>query len=428
MRQRITLLVAGTTSAIVLAFLIPLALLVQNMAGDRAVAGLTQASQNAAILVASVGDTPSLGQAVQVFNAQSHTGGITVVTPGGSVYGERPSQFTDADLAAARQASAPRLVTRSEQVMSITPVASAGGTTVVVAEMPEAQLRSGVAGAWVTLAVLGLVLILFSVILARQFGARVSKPVTDLADVANRLRAGDFSARAVPAGPPETYQLGTAFNQLADRIGTLIAEEREVVADLGHRLRTPITALRLDTDLVEDPAVADRIRSHVDHLHRSIDAVVREARRHTRESIAPASCDAAAEVTERAQFWRPLAEDQARSLTVYGTSRPALVRIAAEDLREILDTLLDNVFAHTDEGAPVELRVTPSQSVVAVTVADGGQGADPSQMERGASGGGGTGLGLDIVRRLAESSGGSISLRTSNLGGLAVDVILPRAA
>ena len=280
-----------------------------------------------------------------------------------------------------------------------------------------------------TIVALGVLLVLVSMLIARALGGRVSTPVIRLAGVAHRLREGDFDARARPEGTPETLELAEALNLLADRIEELVTDERENVADLGHRLRTPVTALRLDTDLVGDPEVADRLRQHVDHLQRSIDAVVRQARRSIRDAL-PATSDIVPVVAERVAFWRPLAEDQDRELSLEVPRLPVPVRLGVVDVRELVDTLLDNVFAHTPEGAAMSVSIVEDAGYAVLTVADGGPGLDgvgDQLVERGASGSGSTGLGLDIVRRLAEAAGGGLTLGRSVLGGLAAHVRLPLA-
>jgi signal transduction histidine kinase len=252
----------------------------------------------------------------------------------------------------------------------------------------------------------------------------------------------------VPGGPPETAELGRALNALADRIHGLVADEREHVADLGHRLRTPVTALRLDTDLVEDDQVARRLRGHVDELQRSIDDVVREARRTVREEL-PGTAEVPGLVTERVAFWQPLAEDQGRRLTLVVDETPATdirsgetvtvsspVGASREDVRELVDTLLDNVFGHTPDQADarVVVRAAPpeadggdeaTRAAVVLVVEDAGPGLSRPYLGRGHSATGSTGLGLAIVHRLAETAGGSVRLGRSDLGGLAVTVTLP---
>jgi signal transduction histidine kinase len=232
----------------------------------------------------------------------------------------------------------------------------------------------------------------------------------------------------VPGGPPETAELGRALNALADRIHELVAAEREHVADLGHRLRTPVTALRLDTDLVEDDEVARRLRGHVEDLQRSIDDVVHEARRSVRDEL-PGNTEIAPVVADRVAFWLPLAEDQGRRLDLVLEVRTPggspLVGLADDDLGELVDTLLDNVFAHTPDGTDARVTVRTRADEVVVVVEDAGPGMPQPYLGRGHSAGGSTGLGLAIVHRIADGAGGSVQLAPSTLGGLCVTVHLP---
>lgn len=101
---------------------------------------------------------------------------------------------------------------------------------------------------------------------------------------------------------------------------------------------------------------------------------------------------------------------------------PVLAGVAAPELAAALDALLGNVFAHTPEGAAFEVRLRPRPGGGAVvSVQDSGPGfAGRDPVRRGASGGGSTGLGLDIVRQAAEASGGSLTIGNAATGGQAV--------
>lgn len=426
MRTRIIWLVAATTSAVVVAFVVPLCLLVQGVARDRALNRASDQAQRVATLLISVDNLDDLDRSVTGLSSEGPR--VLIARSDDTVVGARevPAESMEA-IARARSSTTAFTKETSTGIDVLVPVITEIGTDVVLAHASESDLRAGVARAWLVIGSLGALLIAAAIALARELSRRISVPVTDLAEVAHRLRGGDIGARATQAGPPEVAELGGALNQLAERIEDLIAAERENVADLGHRLRTPVTALRLDTDLVADDGVADRLRDHVDHLQRSIDAVVRDARRPVREPL-PAATDVCQVVRTRGDFWRPLAEDQERALTIeVPTATPAYARIPEQDLEELLDTLLDNVFAHTPEGAPVAVRVHTGPSGVVIDVADGGPGLPDGPPQRGSSGSGSTGLGLDIVARIARQAGGQLHLRKSYLGGLSATVSLPLA-
>jgi signal transduction histidine kinase len=135
-------------------------------------------------------------------------------------------------------------------------------------------------------------------------------------------------------------------------------------------------------------------------------------------------------VAARTAFWQPLAEDQYRRMTVDlpGWRMPVLV--SAQDMAACLDILLENVFAHTPEGTAFSVRVSArARGGTWLVVSDDGPGfSHPDPARRGQSSGGSTGLGLDIVQRVAENSGGTLTLGRSPAGGAAVTVGLGPAA
>ena len=427
MARRIAWLVAATTSAVVVAFIVPLCFLVANLAQDRATTRAREQAQSVATLVATLDDAGTLSRTVADLSARGPA--VVVVEPDDELLGSQTPLRADSVNAVdrARTEQAAFTVREDHGLDAVVPVATARGLEVVVATVPTSELRAGVLGAWATIVTLGVGLVILSVVVAFRLGRRTSIPVTEVAAVAHRLREGDSTARAVPGGPPETAELGRALNALADRIHELVAAEREHVADLGHRLRTPVTALRLDTDLVEDDAVAHRLRGHVEDLQRSIDDVVHEARRAVRDEIR-GSTEVAPVVAERVAFWQPLAEDQGRRLDlVVGVTsgQPVLVGLASDDLGELVDTLLDNVFAHTPDGTPARVSVRTAPHEVMVVVEDAGPGMPHPYLGRGHSAAGSSGLGLAIVHRIADAGGGAVDLDRSALGGLRVTVHLP---
>jgi signal transduction histidine kinase len=215
----------------------------------------------------------------------------------------------------------------------------------------------------------------------------------------------------------EVGVVARALNTLAERISELLREERETVADLSHRVRTPLTALRLDAEALPDHADAARIGAGVEAVQRAVTSVIDTARR--RAADPAVGCDATTVVTERVAFWAVLAEDTDRALRTDLPSGPLAVAVGRPDLEALVDALLGNVFAHTPDGAAFAVRLTPRPDGGArLLVADAGPGLPPGAdvLRRGASGGGSTGLGLDIARRTAEVSGGELRISSTPAG------------
>ncbi len=421
MRARLILLVGATTSLVLVAFLIPLALLVRSAAADRAVTSAIVEVQALAPAVATA-DPASLDQVVAATNATaSHP--MTVFLPDGRVLGA-PAGVS----AAVNQASAGQSLTADVPGGREVVVAVGGlpdGTAVIRTFVPETELRAGVARSWLVLGLLGLGLLGVSLLVADRLARSLIRPLTSVANVSYRLARGSLGARAADEGPPEVRQVSAGLNLLAGRITELLAQERATVADLSHRLRTPLTALRIDVESTAEPATRARLIADLDAVERTVDDVIREADRPVREGMA-VSCDATGVVNERVRFWSVLAEEEGRRFELALPARPVPVRLSVEDLSACVDALIGNVFAHTREGTAFRVGFTASPSGGGrLVVADQGEGwpAAPT-LERGVSLGGSTGLGLDIVARTAARSGGSVQLGRGSAGGAEVVVDL----
>ncbi|HET9945953.1 MAG TPA: HAMP domain-containing sensor histidine kinase [Actinomycetes bacterium] len=421
MRRRVLLLVGATTSLVLVAFLVPLAVLVRTVAADRAVQAATSQAQVLSSLVATA-DPESLALSVQQVDATSASE-LTVFLPDGRQLGA-PAQRTPLVELATRGSSVSAEVPGGREIVFAVGDAT-GAFGVIRAFVPVAELSRGVARAWLLLALLGVTLLVVSLVVADRLARTLVRSTIRLAEVSHRLAGGDLSARADPGSPAEIGTVARALNHLAGRIEDLLREERETIADLSHRVRTPLTALRLEAEALPDADDATRVGAGVDAVQRAVTQVIDEARR--RNTDTGAGCDAAAVVGERVDYWAALAEDTGRELHRDLAAGPLPVAVGREDLAAGLDALLGNVFAHTPDGTAFAVRLQPRAGGGAVlSVDDAGPGTpDSALVARGASSAGSSGLGLDIARRTAERGGGRLRLRSSDLGGLGVTMELP---
>ncbi len=423
MRRRILLTLLASTSIVLVAFLVPLMVIIGSFAIDRAQREVVLQIQP---LVSRIPVVPpeSLAELVNAF-AEETGHPATVYLPDDTVVGApRP---LDPPVQLARDKGAFFAEADGGRDLLV-PVYTDKGEAVLRVYVTDDELTGAVREARLTLLALGLALLAVSVGLGLLLARSFLRPISELGATAEQLAGGDLSARVPASDIREIDNAGTALNRLASRVVELLGLEREEVADLAHRLRTPVAALRLDADSLPDADSTERLRADVDRLDRMVDEVIREARRPLREDI-PSSADLCAVSRERAAFWVVLAEDQDRALALDIPSGPLRVAAEARDLGDALDALIGNVFSHTDEGVGFTVAVGEKDGQGAwLEVSDEGHGFSSSAvLERGLSVSGSTGLGLDIARRLAERSGGSIEIGSSASGGARVRLNLTRA-
>ncbi len=470
MRWRLVAVFVGITIVVLAAHDIPLAQHLRRVERDRLVTGL----QRDAFVIAGRAEeileadgnrgNPTLQRIVDDY--RSGSGARVVITDrvgiaiaisdeevsAGSDYGTRP------EIAAALGGSPvtgerPSVTLGFPLLYVAVPVLS-GGQVVGAVRLtyPAAEVGDRVSQRVRGLFVVALISVATAAAAATVLAGTVTRPIRRLRLATEHLASGDLTVTA-PAdeGPPEIRGLAEAFNKMSGRIKGLVDEKGAFAGDASHQLRTPLTALRLRleqaSEMVDtDPGAArERIEAagaeteRLQHLVDGLLALARAEGRHdTREVV-----DIARIARDRADVWRPLAEEQGVTVSVFAPESAAGQAVHGA-VEQIIDNYIDNALAATPAGGTVEVVVeaapagggessTSAARAVALHILDTGPGMTEVQLTNAfdrfwrASGSAttGSGLGLAIVAQLASASGATATITTRPAGGIDAAVIFP---
>ncbi len=409
MRRRLAWVFIAVTVMLTIGFLLPLGLSIRSQAQLRGFASVQSDARGVATALAAVagstGSIPGLNEAEFIWATYGSDDLMIKLSDGESV-GSIPI-----DLETLPLANTGSIVANVENgAVALVPVTFAGLETpiVVIAFVSNSELREGVLTSWLILLALGLIVIVGTVPLADRFALSLVKPVKNLSEAAHRWARGDLDARVSPSGPPEIVESGRAFNSLAERLADLLAAERERIADLSHRLRTPLAALRLQAESIDNNKQRSALVADIANLEGEVTALIEDVRRTDGESASIA--DLANVITRRMGFWQIVAAAQDRELSVEcPTNVEIIVNTPDSEILTALDNLVQNVLTHTPPGTGFSVKITPDPP--SLTVSDEGTGLSSLDVfDRGSSTGESSGLGLDIVRRIAEASGGDVRI------------------
>ncbi|MFJ6718485.1 ATP-binding protein [Streptomyces sp. NPDC091259] len=439
MRRSLAGVALAVTSMVALSFLIPLAALVMSLVKEQAVTAAEQRAAALAPVLTLTTDPSALRESTAGLDAADR---LVVHLPDSG-----PPGSSKAPRALLERAQRGREAISQEIPggwICLQPVVLPGDRVAVVENfVPERELTHGVKESWAVMLFLAVGLIGGSVLVADRLGAKVVRSSRQLAQASRALGQGDLDARVEPMGPPELRDAGVAFNAMARRMTELLAVERELVADLSHRLRTPLTALHLASERMVGTPESARVEAAVGELESELQAIIAAAR--TPLAVGPMGqgmlsgdasgdspaaakasgprCEAADVVRRRTTFWSVLAEQQNRSCTLALAQEPTTVGLSDDDIAAVVDALIGNVFRHTAPGTPFAVHVVRTAQAVKLVVEDGGPGIPrPDRALTRGSSSGSTGLGLDIARRAATVAGGSMHISRSRLGGAHIAV------
>ncbi|MFC9942263.1 ATP-binding protein [Streptomyces pratensis] len=289
------------------------------------------------------------------------------------------------------------------------------GEKVTVEESRSAVTRE-VGRTLLIIGAVALLAIISAVLLAVRQADRLTSPLTDLAETAERLGSGDPRPRHKRYGVTELDRVADVLDSSAERIARMLTAERRLAADASHQLRTPLTALSMrieEISVTDDPeTVKEEANIALTQVERLTDVVQRllTNSRDPRTGSAVAF-DLDEVVKQQIEEWRPAYRSAGRAVVCSGKHGLEAVGTPGA-VAQVLAALIENSLMHGGGTVALRTRITGNQVVVEVTDEGPGVPADLGAriFERTISGRNSTGIGLAVARDLAEADGGRLEL------------------
>ena len=397
-------------------------------------------------------DAPPSGSVISL--ASSDVGDVfaAVVGPGGAIVAATPDFPTEVIGPTVLTAvNGPRAFERTlpsdeDPVPTRLYAAPAGNDRVVVTGVAFDDQRATLAALQeeLTLALPGAVAL--ALVGGWLVGRAALRPVDRMRIEAEAISESELGRRLhVPPTRDELAALGRSLNRMLERLETAVERERRLVDDASHELRTPLANLKAELDLAlrrarTEPELLEALRSALDETDRltrlAADLLVL-ARAH-RGTLPVRLRDVDAQELIGASMERAASRASAAGVALEPEVEPGLrVRLDPDRVGQALDNLIDNALRQTPRGGTVRIAIANRDRQLHLAVSDTGPGFpreflgvafEPfSRTDAGRTRTeGGTGLGLTIVRAVAEAHGGTVTASNSADGGAVVEITLPR--
>ncbi len=267
-------------------------------------------------------------------------------------------------------------------------------------------------------------------LIAMLFGRRIMRPLRVLKDASRRVSRGEQVTLPQPAGPQGVREITKAFNDMQESLIRFVKGRTEMIAAIGHDIRTPITSLRIQAELVEDDEIRGEMIKTIDELGVIVEGTLQFAKD---ESLQEPTQDVLINhlIDEVVKYQRTQKKDVSWSSEA---DSKMFYRCRPVHLKRALTNIIDN---GTRYGA-VRIRVEPKveHGILNIEVSDDGPGIDSAKLEQvfepfvrlDASRNqdtGGIGLGLSIARSCIRAHGGEVKLCNRPEGGLSAIIALP---
>jgi signal transduction histidine kinase len=264
---------------------------------------------------------------------------------------------------------------------------------------------------------------------AAYFARRVTSPLSALARAASVVAKGGQAPRLEETGPQDVRNAAIAFNAMTDQVRRTMDSQRQLLSAVGHDLRTPITAMRISLEFVEDAELRERLQNSLNELQELTEAVLTAARGTGGETTR--NVDLAALVESLCADLDDLGEP-----VKWQSHAPAPLSCRPNEIRRAVRNLVENAVSY---GGNANVEIAQSSDSYEILVDDEGPGIPEAEQRRvfepfvrlessRNEETGGTGLGLTLVKAIAEGHGGDVTLENRAGGGLRARLRLPREA
>jgi two-component system OmpR family sensor kinase len=286
----------------------------------------------------------------------------------------------------------------------------------------------------------GAVAIVFSIVASRSLTA----PLSRLAAAAHDIGARNFGHRVELAGSEEVREVAQAFNEMAAQLQEAESLRRNLVADVAHELRTPLSVLQgnlraiLDDVYALDKEEIARLYTQTRLLSRLVNDLHDLAQAEAGQlSLTRLPTDLGALLRETVETYQPVAEESEVTLRLAVAANLPIVEVDAARITQVLHNLLANALRHTPAGGMITVGGAATSDTLHVTVQDSGEGIAPEhlphifdrfyRLDRSRTRDtGGAGLGLAIVRAIVRAHGGEVRVASAGVGqGATFTVELP---
>ncbi|NMM41310.1 two-component system sensor histidine kinase EnvZ [Pseudoalteromonas arctica] len=262
------------------------------------------------------------------------------------------------------------------------------------------------------------------------FARHLNRPLKALQQAAVKVGVGDFSTKLEEHGSTEVIEVTRAFNQMSRGIAALENDRRLLMAGVSHDLRTPLTRIRLATEMMSDEEdyLREGIIYDIEDMNAIIDQFIEYLRHHKREELALEDLNAiVSEVVHSAQKHQ-------RTITFSENPSISNIPLSMVAIKRVITNMIENAIRYSDGDIAVETTLSRDRKYAIVIVKDHGPGIPESELETvfepfkqgdAARGSEGSGLGLAIIKRIVDMHGGKVKLVNRSEGGLSAEVYLP---